>query len=147
MLDLVLAIAHHLAAFALAGFLCAQFVTLRGPIDRRAIQLLTKLDIGYGVSAALVLMAGVARVLFAAKGWEYYAHNWAFWAKMTVFAVIGLISIYPTLRFRGWRKSVEPAIALDATKAVKRAVSVELALFPLIPILAAAMARGFGAFG
>ncbi|HEY4969366.1 MAG TPA: DUF2214 family protein, partial [Steroidobacteraceae bacterium] len=83
--------------------------------------------------------------IFAAKGWAYYSHNSFFWAKIATFAVIGLLSVPPTMAFIRWRKS---GIAPDdaAIGAARRYLHIELALFVLLPIFAAAMARGFGEF-
>lgn len=145
MLDLVLASAHHLAAFLLFGALFAQFVTLRPGISEAAARRLGAVDAVYGLSAAFMLVFGIARVFFAAKGWEYYSHNAAFWAKMALFLLVGLLSIPPTLTFRHWRKlGTAPADAEVLT--VRRYLHQQLALFILIPIMAAAMARGYGQF-
>jgi putative membrane protein len=47
------------------------------------------IDAWYGVLAALILIIGFSRAIFAAKGWEYYAHNAFFWARIGTFVVIG----------------------------------------------------------
>ena len=57
------------------------------------------IDAWYGVIAALILIVGFSRAIFAAKGWAYYAHNAFFWAKIGTFKVIALISVPPTLAF------------------------------------------------
>ncbi|MBE9604749.1 DUF2214 family protein [Acetobacteraceae bacterium H6797] len=142
MLDLLLAIIHHLAAFSLLGLLCAQLVLLHSRLDKRAVRLLARLDIAYGIVAAAVLAAGFARAAMAAKGWEFYATSLAFWAKIAAFALIGLLSILPTLRFRQWRRAGEPVPATELSL-VRGYVTLELLLFPLIPVFAALMARGF----
>src|SRR3546814_15376689 len=103
------------------------------------------MDIGYGLSAALILIVGFARVSLAAKGWDYYVHNIAFWTKLVVFALIGLISIRPTITFRRWRRTeINPSAAEAA--AVRRYIRAELVLFASLPVFAAAMARVYGQF-
>ena len=83
----------------------------------------------------------------AAKGGDYYLGSLAFWAKITLFVGIGLLSILPTLRFIAWRRRVmrDPSWApVDAdVRATKRYVHAEAGLLVLLPILAAAMARGY----
>lgn len=145
MLDLVLACAHHLAAFALFGILFAQLVTIRPGMESTAIRRASAFDIAYGLAAALILIVGFARVSHAAKGWEYYAHNAAFWAKVGVFALIGLISIFPTIAFRRWRREGGSPGAPEVL-GVRRHIHAQLVLFALLPILAAAMARGYAQF-
>ncbi len=142
MLDLVLASAHHLAAFALFGILMAQASAIRPDLDTVAIRRLMRLDMAYGLTAALLLIVGFARASLAAKGWDYYAANLAFWAKIGVFAGIGLLSVRPSVAFRRWRSPAGAGATELVT--VRRCIQTEIALFTLLPILAAAMARGFG---
>jgi putative membrane protein len=99
----------------------------------------------YGVLAALILIVGFSRAIFAAKGWDYYAHNAFFWAKIGTFVAIGLLSIPPTLALLRWRrKSTSPTVAEVAK--MRPYLWTQVALFPLLPAFAAAMARGYGAF-
>ena len=84
----------------------------------------------------------------AAKGWDYYAVNAWFWAKIAAFAVVGLLSITPTVMLVRWRRraSSQPAFSPDAAEVLlaRRFMWAEAAVFGLIPIFAAAMARGYG---
>jgi putative membrane protein len=144
-LDLVLAILHHLFVFALFAVLIAEFVSVRRGMDATAVTRVQVIDAWYGVLAALILIVGFSRAIFAAKGWEYYAHNAFFWAKIGTFVVIGLLSIPPTLAFLRWRrKSTSPTDA-DVAK-VRPYLWIQVALFALLPAFAAAMARGYGEF-
>ena len=97
MTDLVLAIAHHLCVFTLAGLLLAEVVLLRPDLSPARILQLGRIDIAYGIVAGLVVVVGVLRVNFGDKGADYYLHNWAFWLKMSAFVLLGLLSIPPTL--------------------------------------------------
>lgn len=145
MLDLVLAILHHVFVFALFGVLFAELMMVRRGMDAAAVARVQSIDLWYGALAGLIVAAGFARAIFAAKGWDYYAHNLFFWAKMGTFVVIGLLSVPPTLAFLKWRG----ASALPADAAVtnaRRYLWLEVALFALLPAFAAAMARGYGAF-
>jgi putative membrane protein len=66
-----------------------------------------------------------------------------FWTKVGSFAVIGLLSVPPTRAFIRWRKlGTTPNDA--AIREVRRYLHIELMLFVLLPIFAAAMARGYG---
>lgn len=144
-LDLVLAILHHLFVFALFAILFVEFVSVRRGMDATAVTRISMIDNWYGVLAGLILIVGVSRVIFAAKGWEYYAHNAFFWAKIVTFVVIALLSIPPTLAFIRWRgKNTSPTDS-DVAK-VRPYLWTQVALFPLLPAFAAAMARGYGGF-
>ena len=148
MTDLLLAIAHHLLVFSLAGILFAEFVLLKPGLSGRNLALLGRLDGAYGGLAMAIIIVGVGRVFYGLKGWEYYVGNHAFWAKMAAFVIVGLLSIPPTIRIVRWRKAAEAAstyVVPDGEVAsMRRYLHGELAFFALILIFAAMMARGFG---
>ena len=145
MLDLVLAICHHLLIFALFGVLLAELIFVRKGMAFTAVVRTQAVDLWYGVLAALILAVGFSRAVFAAKGWLYYQHNAFFWAKIGTFLLIGLLSVPPTLRFIAWRR-VEVSPPDEAVTTVQRYLHAEIVLFALLPIFAAAMARGYGEF-
>jgi putative membrane protein len=145
MLDLVLAILHHLFVFALFGILFAELMLVRPGIDVATVRRIGAVDIAYGVLAGLIIVVGFARAGMAAKGWAYYSHNGFFWAKVGVFLLIGLLSAPPTIAFLGWKKA-GTAPSDDQVRGVRRFIHYEAALFALLPIFAAAMARGYGQF-
>ena len=148
MLDWALASVHHLAIFTLAAILAFELALTAGELDAPAILRLARVDVWYGAMAAVVVAAGVARVIFGARGSAYYMANAFFWTKMALFAAVGVISIAPTLRYLAWRRGVraDPAFRPGATsvQAVRRALWAEVVLFAGLPLCAAAMARGFG---
>ena len=143
MLDLILAILHHVAVFALVATLAMEGVTLKAASLDPAR--LVRLDARFGMTAMLVIVIGVSRVVWGGKGWAFYAENPFFWAKIGCFAAIGLISILPTLLFFKWRKAAAGgADFAPPAEDLKRArLWVGLEALLLIPLLAcaAAMAR------
>jgi putative membrane protein len=141
-LDLWLAIGHHLLIFGLFAVLVAELALVRKGMDERAVRLNATVDLFAGVFAVLILLVGFARATMAAKGWDYYSHNAFFWAKIGVFLTIGLLSAPPTIAYLRWRKAGVPDDAQVA--GVRRILWLELALFALLPAFAAAMARGYG---
>jgi putative membrane protein len=145
MRDLVLAIGHHVLAFGIFGILFAEFWMLRSGLSQATATRLASIDLWYGVFAGALVVVGFCRAFFAAKGWSYYSHNVYFWAKIAIFIVVGLLSLPPTFEFIRWRK-LAVAPSESEIKAVRRYLHVEVALFMLLPIFAAAMARGYGEF-
>ncbi|WP_396592940.1 DUF2214 family protein [Brevundimonas sp. R86498] len=143
MLDLVLAIAHHLLVFGLAIMLAMELAYLRA--DPVPLKRLSGLDAGYGAVAVLVLVVGVARIVWGAKGWAAYADNPFFWAKIATFTVIGLLSILPTVRFVQWGRAAkaDPAFHPPAAALAGVATVVRIEVLLLLPLVgfAAAMAR------
>jgi putative membrane protein len=149
MTDLILAIAHHLCVFTLAGLLVAEVVLLRPGLTPDRLNQLGRVDLAYGIMAGLVVVVGVIRVNFGDKGADYYIHNWAFWLKMAAFIAVGLLSLPPTLQILRWRGRLksEPGFTPDAAQVarIRAFFAGEIVAFALIPIFAAAMARGYGA--
>ena len=148
MTDLLLAIAHHLTVFTLAGLLIAEVALLRPDLSPERIRQLSTIDMAYGAVAMLIIVVGVLRVIFGDKGADYYIHNWAFWLKMAAFLLVGLLSVPPTLAILGWRRKLaaDPKFSPDAATitGLRRFFVGEIVAFAFIPAFAAAMARGYG---
>jgi putative membrane protein len=145
MLDLVLAVVHHLLVFGLFGILCGELIAVRRGMSQAVIVSIASVDLWYGVLAGLIVIAGFSRAVFAAKGWDYYAHNGFFWAKVAAFAVIGLLSVRPTVLFIRWRRMGVSPEDVEVT-GVRRLLYAELFVFAMLLAFAAAMARGYGEF-
>lgn len=139
---------HHAAAFALVAALTLELVLLKGALDLRTARRLLLADFVYGGSAALVLAVGLARVFFFEKGAEYYFSNAAFMAKLALFVVIGLVSIYPTVEFLSWRRPLRegqvPTVTALKLQRMRTVVHGELVAVALLVFSATLMARGVG---
>lgn len=143
MLDLGLAVGHHLLIFALFGILAAEFVLVRPDMSVANMHRTARIDLWYGVAAGLIVVVGFSRAVFAAKGWAYYEHNVYFWAKIGTFVLIALLSAMPTIKYFRWQR-LQTVPEAGEIALVRRFLWAELVLFALLPIFAAAMARGFG---
>jgi putative membrane protein len=147
-LDWLLASFHHLAVFSLAGILAVELALTATVLDDRTMLRLPRIDAWFGLVAAIVVGAGLMRIFFAAKGFDYYVANTFFWIKMVLFVAVGVISTVPTFSFIVWRRGVRA----DATfrppvvevSRIRKALYADAVLFALIPLCAAAMARGYG---
>jgi putative membrane protein len=142
-IDAALAFLHHLAAFALFGFLAAEWILLTQAPSRALVGRLALLDAGYGLAAVASLAMGVSRLVWGLKPAAVYLDNPVFWAKMACWLLIGLISIVPTVRFIQWRRKAYLPSEADFAR-LRRLLAAQVALFPAIPVLAALMARGVG---
>src|SRR6266436_6787722 len=103
LLDLILAIGHHILVFGIAAILAAELVLIRPGINAAQLRQAGKIDLFYGIAAGLVVLVGFARVYFGVKGPDFYLQNPVFWAKIGTFAVVGLLSVPPTLLLLKWR--------------------------------------------
>ncbi len=142
--DLVLAGAHHLAVFSLVAVFAAEFALLRPGLGGERLRQLARLDATYGAAATLVILVGIARVISGDMGWQYYVGNTAFWAKMTAFGVMGALTVPPTLAIRRWLKRGSEAPPANELAGARRYLHLQAAVLVLIPLFAAAMARGYG---
>src|SRR2546429_228767 len=99
-----------------------------------------------GIYAGLLLIVGVARVFLFEKGSDYYFHSYAFIAKLSVFILIGLLSVFPTVEFLSWnaalREGKAPAISAKQLRLVTTIIHGELFAIVIILLCAAIMARG-----
>ena len=148
-IDLLLAMAHHLAVFSLVGVIAAEFALLRPGLSGARLRQLAIIDRAYGALAVLVLAAGIGRVFLGRSGAEYYLTNHVFWGKMGLFLIVGLLSIQPTVAILAWARQLkaDPGYVVpDAAVArSRRFIHLQVMGLALIPLFAAAMARGYGA--
>jgi len=146
--DWILACLHHIAVFSLAGVLAAELALISVELRAQSIQRIVAIDLWYGIIAGAVVVFGVVRVIWGAKGYQYYVANSVFWMKMALFVAVGLLSIAPTLRYLAWGRDLKANVAFLPPAAevarVRMYLWLEAALFLCIPIAAAAMARGYG---
>ena len=145
------AFVHHMAAFALVAALVLELVAIKDDLSVRNARRLLVADTVYGVSATIALIVGLLRVFYFEKGASYYFHSAPFIVKLVTFALIALISFYPTREFLSWRKSLKvgqaPTVAPAKLRAIRSIIHLELAGVTLIIFCAVLMARGIGYFG
>jgi len=145
-LDAILAYLHFIAIFLLFSFMVTEAMMMRGTLDAAAVRLLGRVDLGYLGAAIAVLATGFLRLMFGAKGPDFYLSAWPIYAKIVLFVVVGVISIGPTIRFIRWRRMFERDAAWrvpdEERKAVRRALMAEMHIAALIPLVAVIMSRG-----
>ena len=141
----LLAAVHYIGAMLLLGTLLTEHMLLAPRLDAALAKKLARIDMIFGITAGVQVVTGVSR-MFMEKGSAFYTANPVFHAKMGLFILIGLLSIYPTLRFLAWSKRAakEGAVTPPAGeyRRVMMLVRVELLLILLLPFLASMMARG-----
>lgn len=148
MINSLMATLHHIFAFTLTACLIYEFIAYRKELSVGEARRIQRVDLAYGISAGLLIVIGLLRVYFFEKGSNYYFHNHLFWMKMALFAIVGLLSIFPTVRFLKWNSALKANLApqiLDAEfKRVRLFLWLELAGIVLILFAAPMMARGLG---
>ena len=139
---------HHVAAFTLVAALVVEFVLIREDLTVKRARSLQLADAAIGALAGAVLVVGFLRVFYFEKGASYYFHSVPFIAKLSLFVVIALLSIYPTIEFLSWTKSLKqgqvPSISPLKLRAIRAIIHWELAGIVLLILCAALMAKGIG---
>lgn len=141
MLSAAVALLHHVAAFSLVAALVAEHLLFDRRLEAPVMRTLQRIDAVYGASAGVLLAAGLLRVFLFEKGAQYYFGNPYFLAKLALFVLLALLSVYPTVAFISWRK--RPGVTEAQARWIPRLLRVQLALVPLILLLAVLMAKGF----
>ncbi|WP_447745627.1 DUF2214 family protein [Pseudomonas nicosulfuronedens] len=151
MAQAIAAYLHYLSIFILFALLVLEHQLFRLPLDLPRARSLVIVDLAYGVCASVVLLTGAARVVWFAKGPDYYLHNSLFHAKIGLFVLVALLSILPTMTFLNWRNELKagrvPEPSERRAKLVIMSIRVELLALMILPLLATLMARGFGMIG
>ena len=145
-IDALLAYLHFTAIFILFAFLSVEVVLIRGALDEAAIRLLGRTDLWYFGSAIAVLVTGILRLVFGAKGADFYLQSWPIYVKIGLFVVIAVISVIPTLAFIRWRRFLDHdrswQVPPEERSRMRRLIMVEVHLAALIPVFAVIMSRG-----
>ncbi|MCY1287483.1 hypothetical protein D3C76_1031210 [compost metagenome] len=138
---------HFISIFMLFALLALEHHLFRLPLDLQRARSLVIVDLAYGLFAGLVLLTGVARAIWFAKGPEYYLYNGLFITKVGLFILVGLLSSYPTFTYLNWRNELkagrEPVVGPRQGKAVLWTIRLELLVLLFLPLLATLMARGY----
>ena len=139
---------HFIAAFGLAATLFFEWLSFNRELTYNEARRIQNADMWYGIFSGVLLVVGFLRVFYFEKGSVFYFASPFFHLKMTLFVAIGVLSIYPTIRFLAWRKETRqqqaPSISEQEFIKIRRILNAELIL--LIALLASAslMAKGIG---
>jgi putative membrane protein len=143
-IELLLRYFHFASIFLIVGTLVSEHLLLEPILNKRKIDRLSKIDGIYGLAVLSLLAAGLTLWLGAyGKPTEFYSENPIFHIKLSLFVVIGLLSIYPTVFFIKNRKG-DPEEMVTIPKSIFWMIRLELLLVFSIPILAGMMAKGIG---
>lgn len=138
--------AHFIAVFAIVGAIFSEQFLVSKSMTRLEIKRIVKIDAFYIFGVILVLVAGFILWFWVGKPVSFYSRNWIFHTKLTLFIVLGLISIYPIIFFLKNRKGddIDTKIKIPITVIVM--LRIELCLIIIIPILATLISLGIGTF-
>jgi putative membrane protein len=139
---------HFVAVFGVVAAVFLEWQTMSpAPTHAEALRL-QRCDRWYGQFAMLLVVVGLLRVYFFEKGKAFYFGNPVFNAKMTLFVLVGMVSIYPTVRFIKWRaqtrQGAAPLVSAKEYGRIMMSLRIELLLLLGTALCASLMARGVG---
>lgn len=139
---------HFAAAFGVFGVLLYEHLAMSRTPTLEVARRIQACDRLYGILAGALLVVGFLRVFYFEKGAAFYMKNPFFHVKVGLFVLVGLLSIYPTIRFVRWGKSVKagmaPVLGEDEYRKIMMLLRAQLALVLAIIACATLMARGIG---
>ena len=139
---------HYLGIILCFGALLYERIFLKENLNRKEVINMIVADVIYGIAGLAILITGILRVKYFGQGGEFYLNNPIFRFKVSVYVIVGLLSLYPTTTYILWAiplsKNELPIISDNLVKRFKFIISTELACFAMIPFLATLMARGIG---
>ncbi len=146
-LEIIVKYIHYLCIFAIVGSLVSEHLLLKDKMTREELKRISTIDGVYGIAALLLLAAGLTLWFGVGKPAELYTKNWIFHFKLTLFVLLGLLSIYPTIFFLKQQKGADKEALVTIPSLIKWLLRVELLILFTMPLLAILMARGIGYFG
>lgn len=139
--DLIFRYLHFLGIIVLSASLFTEHLLLKSELAPAELKRIAIVDMIYGLSALTVLAAGLILWFWVGKPAEFYSRNPVFMIKLTLFVIMALISIYPTVFFIKHRKATTnvflPSIIIVL-------IRIEMLILVILPLLAVLMARGIG---
>jgi len=134
---------HFIAIFGVVSAMVAEHLLLTPQMSRKAIHRLAIIDTIYGISAIIMVGAGLYLWFGTGKPAEFYATNPIFHTKVGLAILMGVLSLWPTVFFLKNRdKASDEIIGVPAK--LKWFIRIELLIVFSLPMLASLVARGIG---
>ncbi len=146
-LEAILAALHLVAILTFVVFLSSQAALCRMEwMNAAVVERLVRLDVIYGAAALVMIGSGLARLLWGIKGMSWYVSQPLFHIKITIVVVMAILSIWPSIMFRRWRRQLQATGALPdelEVKKVRRLVMIQSHVLPVVAVIAVFWARGW----
>ncbi|HMA09138.1 MAG TPA: DUF2214 family protein [Ramlibacter sp.] len=149
-LEALLSYAHILAILTAVVFISSETALCRIEwMNERVVERLVIVDRIYRVGLVLVLVSGLARIVWGMKGAASYWGNGLLHLKLALFLAVIVLAIKPAMLFARWRRQLHETGALPGEVEIRQARRqgmVAAHLIAVIPLAAVFLARGYGSF-
>lgn len=134
---------HFACIFFIVAAVGAEYILIKDAMTRKEIRRLALIDSIYGINALILLAAGFSLWLWVGKPAEFYSKNFLFHIKLSLYIVLALLSIYPSVFFLRQRKGDQNEMVNIPPK-IKILLRLELLILFTLPLLAGLVAKGIG---
>ena len=121
---------HYLGIILCFGSLLFERIILKTNLSRRETIAMIIADSIYGIAGLAILITGILRVKYFGQGGVFYTSNPIFWIKVTLYILVGLLSLYPTITYILWAiplsKNKLPNISEQLVKRFRLIITSEL---------------------
>lgn len=138
MSEIIFRYLHFIGILGLASCLVLQHLNLSYEMTKEQLKKIRFIDIIYLISAAITLIAGLVLWFGVGKEASFYATNWIFHLKLSMFGLILLLSIYPIKYFIKNKDN----IGMKVSKLPLMMIRMQLLLVFIMPLLGVLIARG-----
>ena len=139
---------HYLGIILCFSALLYERISLKIDLNKKEVINMILADVIYGIAGLAILITGILRVKYFGQGGEFYFSNPIFWFKVSLYIIVGLLSLYPTTTYLLWAiplsKNDLPTISDNLVRRFNFIISIELFCFAIMPFFATLMARGIG---
>jgi len=137
---------HFIGVFAIVGAIFAEQFMVSRTMLRSEIKRISIVDAIYGFGAVTVLIAGITLWFWVGKPAAFYSKNWIFHTKLTLFLLMGILSIFPTIFFMKNKGANDPGKIIEVPFYIILLIRLELVIIIIMPLLATLMSIGIGGF-
>lgn len=150
-LESLLAFLHISAILMVVVFLSSEGALCRAEwLNEAVLKRLKRVDLIYLVSLALVLLTGLARIKWGAKGSDWYWQQPLLHIKFTLFAISALLAIPVSRAIHRWHRIWERTGLLPVSSEIRKTrilIMVSAHTIMLVPLFGVLLARGMFAVG
>lgn len=140
MTEIIFRYIHFIGIMGVSSTLVMQHLIFASEVSKKEIKKIAFLDVIYWISIVLTLLAGLMLLFGVGKDVSFYLSNKDFHIKLTLFLVVVLLGVYPTLFFQKKKKSTEVLIKMP--KVIIMLIRMQLLLVFIIPFFGVLIARG-----
>ena len=133
----LVAYVHYLGIILCFGSLLFERLTLKVGLNRNETISMIIADVVYGLAGVAILVTGILRVKYFGQGGDFYTGNPVFWIKVSLYILVGLLSLYPTTTYILWAiplsKNKLPEISENLVKRFRLIITTEFCLLYTSP--------------